>query len=415
MRFVLFYHSFVSCWNHGNAHFLRGIARALRARGHSVAVYEPIDGWSRQNAVLEDGGAEALAECARLVPGVEVHPYRLASLDLDRALDHADVVIAHEWNDPALIAQLGARRRQGHFLLLFHDTHHRAVSAPDELDRFALEPFDAVLAFGEVLREVYARRGWGRRVVTWHEAADTALFRPQPQAHVPAKWTPVRRKEHAQRQEPAACSVSEGTEHALAKDTDLIWIGNWGDGERDAELQRFLVEPALRARVATRLHGVRYPAAAQDMLRARGFALAGWLPNHRAPAAFAAARFTVHIPRRPYVEALPGIPTIRVFEALACGIPLLSAPWRDAEGLFPAGSYLKVASGGEMLAAMRSLIVDPALATDLARNGLRAIAARHTCGHRADELLAVVAALTAPASAGGAPPSREETHGMVPS
>ena len=43
---------------------------------------------------------------------------------------------------------------------------------------------------------------------------------------------------------------------------------------------------------------------------------------------------TVHVPRRPYVDALPGIPTIRVFEALACGIPLVSAPWRDEEGLF---------------------------------------------------------------------------------
>ena len=29
MKFVLFYHSFASCWNHGNAHFLRGVAREL--------------------------------------------------------------------------------------------------------------------------------------------------------------------------------------------------------------------------------------------------------------------------------------------------------------------------------------------------------------------------------------------------
>ncbi len=42
----------------------------------------------------------------------------------------------------------------------------------------------------------------------------------------------------------------------------------------------------------------------------------------------------MHIPRRPYVESLPGIPTIRVFEALACGIPLISAPWSDSEALF---------------------------------------------------------------------------------
>ena len=55
------------------------------------------------------------------------------------------------------------------------------------------------------------------------------------------------------------------------------------------------------------------------------------------PTSFAQHRMTIHVPRRPYVEALPGIPTIRVFEALACGIPLVSAPWQDEEALVPAG------------------------------------------------------------------------------
>jgi spore maturation protein CgeB len=366
MRFVLFYHSFVSCWNHGNVHFLRGVTRALLARGHSVAVYEPSDGWSRTNALAEAGGAQVLDECAGLVPGVEIRPYRLATLDLDRALDGADVVIAHEWNVPALIERLGRARLQGHFTLLFHDTHHRAVSDPAALDRIDLDAFDAVLAFGEVLREVYLRRGWGRRVVTWHEAADTALFKPQPHA---------------------------------SKSTDLVWIGNWGDGERDAELQSFLVEPVMLAGAHARLHGVRYPDAVRNKLRAQGFALAGWLPNHRAPAAFAGARFTVHVPRRPYVEALPGIPTIRVFEALACGLPLISAPWIDAEGLFPGGSYLEARNTAEMAQAMRSVMAEPARAADVARRGLAAIAARHTCAHRADELLALLGGLAARGSA----------------
>ena len=58
------------------------------------------------------------------------------------------------------------------------------------------------------------------------------------------------------------------------------------------------------------------------------------------PEVFARFRVTVHVPRRPYVEALPGIPTIRVFEALACGIPLVCAPWDDAEGLFTPGRRL---------------------------------------------------------------------------
>ena len=37
MKFVYFTHSLASCWNHGNAHFLRGVLRELIARGHDVA------------------------------------------------------------------------------------------------------------------------------------------------------------------------------------------------------------------------------------------------------------------------------------------------------------------------------------------------------------------------------------------
>ena len=57
MRFVLFYHSLISDWNHGNAHFLRGVAGELVARGHDVIVYEPADAWSVQNLIAEHGEA----------------------------------------------------------------------------------------------------------------------------------------------------------------------------------------------------------------------------------------------------------------------------------------------------------------------------------------------------------------------
>ena len=49
MRIVIFCHSLISDWNHGNAHFLRGLMRALQARGHSTICYEPVDGWSLTN------------------------------------------------------------------------------------------------------------------------------------------------------------------------------------------------------------------------------------------------------------------------------------------------------------------------------------------------------------------------------
>ena len=87
------------------------------------------------------------------------------------------MVLVHEWTEPALIARLGKMRRQGgRFTLLFHDTHHRAVSDAAANRRSDLDDYDAVLAFGDVLRRRYLERGWGRQAFTWHEAADTRLF-----------------------------------------------------------------------------------------------------------------------------------------------------------------------------------------------------------------------------------------------
>jgi spore maturation protein CgeB len=106
---------------------------------------------------------------------------------------------------------------------------------------------------------------------------------------------------------------------------------------------------------------------------------------------------TVHVPRRFYTQVLPGIPTIRVFEALACGIPLVSAPWNDSEHLFRPGEDFLVANDGEaMVRHLAAIQGDADLRRSLVENGLATIKARHTCGHRADELLGVVASLRTP-------------------
>jgi spore maturation protein CgeB len=139
---------------------------------------------------------------------------------------------------------------------------------------------------------------------------------------------------------------------------------------------------------------VRYPDAALAALAAARIEYAGYLPNFCVPEAFAAARMTVHVPRRPYARMLPGIPTIRVFEALACGIPLVCAPWDDCEGLFtPGEDYLVARNGAEMQRHLASLRADPALRATLARHGRATVTARHSCSHRVDELLAICTAL----------------------
>jgi spore maturation protein CgeB len=173
-----------------------------------------------------------------------------------------------------------------------------------------------------------------------------------------------------------------------------VFVGNWGDAERTAELAEFLLEPVRVLGLRATVHGVRYPEDALQALARAGIRYGGWVPNHRVPRVLARHGAGVHVPRRPYVEALPGIPTIRVFEVLACGVPLVSAPWEDAEALFRPGRDFLVARGGaEMVQHLRALQHEPGLAHALARSGLETVRLRHTIGHRVDELLSLHASL----------------------
>src|SRR5688500_7339458 len=102
MRIVCFYHSLISDWNHGNAHFLRGVVSELVRRGHDVRVLEPRAGWSLSN-LLADHGEQVLRGFRAHYPGLESELYELATLDLDLTLSGADLVLVHEWNDPELV------------------------------------------------------------------------------------------------------------------------------------------------------------------------------------------------------------------------------------------------------------------------------------------------------------------------
>jgi spore maturation protein CgeB len=222
---------------------------------------------------------------------------------------------------------------------------------------FDLSAYDGVLAFGDIIRQWHADHH-DRPALTWHEAADAEVFRPFPDV------APVR---------------------------DVVWIGNWGDDERTAELHEFLIEPIRDLGLTATVHGVRYPDAARQALEQAGIAYGGYLPNHRVPEVFAQHRLTVHVPRGFYTRHLPGIPTIRPFEALACGMPLLSAPWTDAEDLFRVGTdFRMVQSGAEMRDALRDLLRDDGAAERrraLGIAGRERVLDRHTCAHRVDELL----------------------------
>ena len=351
----LFCHSIVSDWNHGNAHFLRGILTELAVRGYDIESLEPEDSWSRQNLEREFGPG-FIQEFERRYPQIRWRTYNLRTEMVEDLIGDADIAIVHEWNAPDLVAKIGEYRgRNSNLRIFFHDTHHRAVTASHEIRVNDLTAYDGILVYGDALRAAYEKLGWKSNVHVWHEAADTRVFKP------------------------------------LAKDPEsagLVWVGNWGDDERTRELEEFLLLPVRELQIPARIFGVRYPDFAVEQLKEAGVEYGGWLPNYRTPEVFAKHSVTVHVPRRPYVTALPGIPTIRPFEAMACCLPLICSPWEDTEGMFRKGEdYLMARDGNEMKSMLHEVLHDSKLAASLGRNGLATIQKRHTCGHRVDEFL----------------------------
>jgi spore maturation protein CgeB len=361
LTMALFSHSLLSDWNHGNAHFLRGLMRELVRLGHTVRCYEELGSWSLNNLMKYEGerALGAIDQFRRTYKELDVRFYQ-SGTGMESFLEHelrgTDVVLLHEWNAPAVVNAVLALKAKCGFAALLYDSHHRAYTQAAEILKFHLPLLDGVLAFGEAIRRIYAD-GFGiSRVWTFHEAADVSEFKPL----------------------------------ARAKEIDLIWIGNWGDEERTQELQEFLMRPAALAGCRTVAHGVRYPDTALRELQAAGIEYRGYLPNLLSPDAYARSTVTLHVPRRQYANGLAGIPTIRVFEALACGIPLLCSPWADAENLFrPGEDYVVVKNGEHMTAELKFLLGDETARRQLVQNGMQTILERHTCAHRAQQLISI--------------------------
>ena len=353
MKIVMFYHSLYSDWNHGNAHFLRGIVKELTKRGYEVDVYEPENGWSLSN-LIKDHGEEKLEEFSHYYPTLTPRFYNPNNIDYKGILDGADLVIVHEWNSPELVERIGEHKTTYGYKLLFHDTHHRAVSDVKNMSSFNFSNYDGALVFGEVIKQIYKKNKWLDHVWTWHEAADADLFAP---------------------------------DRDQEKEGDLVWIGNWGDNERTEELLEYLIEPVKELGIKAKVYGVRYPEKAIKALKEAGIKYGGWLPNYKVPEVYTKYKVTLHVPRIQYVEMLPGIPTIRPFEALSCGIPLICSPWRDSEQLFSLGEdYLIAKNGNDMGYKIAQVLKSAQLAQSLSKNGRKTILEKHTCAHRIDQL-----------------------------
>jgi spore maturation protein CgeB len=270
----------------------------------------------------------------------------------------AEVALVHEWNAPGLVRLVGQLCRDLAVPALFHDTHYRVVLDDGYRTCLGLEDYTAILAYSPSVAARYRQLGFDR-VHVLHEAADLTVFAPLP--------TP--------------------------KMTDVVFVGNYGDGDRSDELEDYVFGPRTSLPgLSYAVYGVRYPAHVVSRLNnGLDITYGGWLPNVLVPSVYSAARVVLHVPRRQYVDLLPGTPTIRVFEALATGACLISLPWQDTDHLFEVGKdYVVAHSPAEMRDVIAWLCEDDAARSTLGQHGRRTILNRHTCAHRADELLKVL-------------------------
>ena len=221
-------------------------ARAPRARGRGVRArrwLEPAEPRPRPRP----GRARTLR---RAFPSCVAHLHgrrgRLRHARRRRPGDRARVERTRSWC--ARSARCASAR--GRSLLLFHDTHHRAVSGSD-----------------------------GIRVVRPRRLRRRARLRRDPRRGLPPRGLGQPRLRLARGGGRLAFSppADEGAEERRG----LVWIGNWGDEERSAELETFLLRPARDAGLPLDVYGVRYPDAARQALETPWRALSRLAAEHR--------------------------------------------------------------------------------------------------------------------------------------
>ena len=345
MRVVLFCHSLLSDWNHGNAHFLRGVVARARSRAATtVRVFEPRGRLEpRRTSVAEHGDEPRRASSHAPTRRCAQRRYDLATLDLDEALDGADLVLVHEWNDHALVARIGAHRARRAATTGCSSTTPTTARSPTPRGDGALRPahYDGVLAFGRVIRDLYLRRAAGPRG-------------PGPGTRPP---TPA---------SSARCRASSD-DGRPGLDRQL---GRRGAHRRAARVPARA--GARRSACARRVHGVRYPRAT------RTAALRGG--GHRV------RRLAAELPRRREAFARPrdgarAAPALRRGAARHPDDPRRSrrspAASRSSArpGTTPRGSsrraadYLVARDGAEMTRHLRALLHDAGARRELAAHG----------------------------------------------
>ena len=315
MKLVIFGLSITSSWGNGHATLWRGLLAALARRGHRAVFYERNASWYAANRDL-------LAQ-----PGCEIVLYDdWAEIGARAAGDLRDAeaaIVTSYCPDGAAACELVADEGRGRRLFYDLDTPVTLAAVargerPPWLPAHGLGDFDLVLSFtgGEALDGLRRLLG-ARHVLPLYGSVDPAVHRP-------AAAAPQYR-------------------------ADLSYIGTWA-ADRQPALDRLLVEPArLLPERRFVIAGAQYPP---DFPWAANIWFVRHLPPGEHAAFYAASRATLNVTRAD-MAALGFCPSGRMFEAAACGVPLLSDRWAGIETFYrPEQEILLVGGSGDTVAAL---------------------------------------------------------------
>jgi len=342
MRLVVLGLSLSSSWGNGHATTYRALLRAFAGRGHEVLFLERDVPWYAEHRDLSDPGYCRL-ELYSDLSGLRRWEGEIAAADA--------VIVGSFVPDGVAVARWVRAFSRG--VVAFYDIDTPVTLAQLEagscpyLSREGVGGFDLYLSFtgGPTLQRL--EREFGARTAR-------ALY----------------------------CSVDESAYRPLErrKRWDLSYLGTYSD-DRQPVLERLLIEPARRApHLRFCVAGPQYPQDLEWPANVERIAHVGPADH---PAFYAESRFTLNVTRADMIAA--GFsPSVRLFEAGACGAPLISDQWAGIESLFEPGRDIVLADGPED--TLRALAMSEADREALAAAGRARILAEHTAGHRAAEL-----------------------------
>jgi len=347
MRFVIFGLTVSSSWGNGHATLWRGLCRALAHCGHSVVFFErdvPYYAANRDLFELPGGQLllygnwqEILPRAQRELQGADVAlvtsycPDGIAATDLLSQTAHPAVTVFYDMDTPVTLENLRAGRDVSY------------------IGARGLRDFDLVLSYtgGRALDDLRTLLG-ARRTGTLYGHVDPSVHRP-----VPAT-------------QGYRCSLS--------------YLGTYA-ADRQAALEALLIEPARqRPRQTFVIAGAQYPAQFPWTANIR---FVRHLPPQEHPAFFSSSRLTLSITRRAMLEN-GHCPSGRLFEAAACGTPVISDPWPGLQDFFEPGREIIVAQHPQD--AVAALDLSDAQLARTARDARDRVLADHTSDRRAAQL-----------------------------